>query len=60
MRTQLYVMVNQSMGGLNIVVAIPELPLRKQSDGVIYLPVTKPNQAKYCLFMCFFAMPAKT
>ena len=48
---------NLTMGSLDIVVVIPELPMRKQSNEMIYSPVTKPNQAKYCLFISFFVMP---
>ena len=33
---------------------ISELPMKYQCNEMIYLPVTKPNQAKYCLFVCLF------
>ena len=44
------------MDGSHTVVVILELPVIWQSNERIYLPLTKPDQAKYCLFTCFFAM----
>ena len=42
-----------TMGTSETVVVAPELSMKEQSNEMIYLPATKPNQAKYCFFYLF-------
>ena len=39
------------MGSSDIIVVILELPMKQLSNEMIYLTVTKPHQAKYCLLV---------